>query len=54
MNANHNLPMDDRPSIFFPATDATCALPSRRPASNGRRTQNKRKQRRNMTYRRRR
>lgn len=44
---------DERPSIFLPATDASCALPERRPAGankGGRRT-NKRKHRRNVTYR---
>lgn len=46
---------DERPSIFHPAIDATCALPQRAATTvkGGRRT-NKRKHRRNMTYRRRR
>lgn len=48
---------EDRPSIFMPATDVSCALPPpRRPAGankGGRRT-NRRKHRRNVTYRKRR
>lgn len=50
---------DDRPSIFLPAIDATCVLPSRRtavPSANNRHTQKRkhRNNRRTMNYRRRR